>query len=99
MQNSEPSLNQKEPLGSLERVENLDEVDSLDECTVQEDLPDGLAASKEPAEQTVVQVDEVSGRVIQNLIAPKKISTIRDLLYSGKKRLQSQTKPQGILGQ
>ena len=51
MQNSVPSLNEKEPLGSLEKVANLDEVDSLDKCTVQEDLPDDLAASKELAEQ------------------------------------------------
>ena len=54
MQNSEPSLNKKQLPGFLESVENLDEVDSLDECTVQEDLPDDLAASQEPVEQTVV---------------------------------------------
>lgn len=35
----------------------LDEADSLDENTMEEDLPDEVAASKEPVEQTVVEVD------------------------------------------
>ena len=77
MQINVPSFTESEHLGSSNKDAGLDKADILDEYSTEEDLPDELGASKDPVEQSVVEVDgieELPAELVKSMEEKFKIS-------------------------